>query len=121
MPANRENDVLDALDRVVREQRVHLARLARREGLNPEDALDCVHDAFCTFLRLVLDRELPTTSPSMRISSQASWSIRRETSVAVITSRALTTRSTPLSRATTGHPPRPWSPMPRSASASAAA
>jgi RNA polymerase sigma-70 factor (ECF subfamily) len=59
MPANRENDVLDALDRVVREQRVHLARLARREGLNPEDALDCVHDAFCTFLRLVLDRELP--------------------------------------------------------------
>jgi RNA polymerase sigma-70 factor (ECF subfamily) len=58
MTANREDDVLDALDRVVREQRVNLARLARREGLSPEDALDCVHDAFCTFLQLVLDREL---------------------------------------------------------------
>jgi RNA polymerase sigma-70 factor, ECF subfamily len=53
-------DVLDALDRVVREQRAWLAGLARREGLGPEDALDCVHDAFCTFLKVALAGELPS-------------------------------------------------------------
>jgi RNA polymerase sigma-70 factor (ECF subfamily) len=59
MSTDREEDVLDALDRVVREQRVELARLARREGLSAEDALDCVHDALCTFLQLALRRTLP--------------------------------------------------------------
>jgi RNA polymerase sigma factor (sigma-70 family) len=59
MTANPEEDILDALDRVVREQRSALARMAQREGLGAEDALDCVHDAFCTFLRLALDGELP--------------------------------------------------------------
>jgi RNA polymerase sigma-70 factor (ECF subfamily) len=54
-----EENVLDALDRVVREQRVELARLARRQGLSAEDAVDCVHDAFCTFLQLAVRRELP--------------------------------------------------------------
>jgi hypothetical protein len=43
-----EPDVLGALDRVVRAERVHFVGLARREGLGAEDALDCVHDAFCT-------------------------------------------------------------------------
>jgi RNA polymerase sigma-70 factor (ECF subfamily) len=52
-------DVLGALDRVVREEREELARLARREGLGAEDALDCVHDAFCTFLQLALRGDLP--------------------------------------------------------------
>jgi RNA polymerase sigma-70 factor (ECF subfamily) len=60
MLADHQEDVLDALDRVVREQRAQLARLARREGLGAEDALDCVHDAFCTFLKLALRGELPT-------------------------------------------------------------
>ncbi|MGO9836621.1 MAG: RNA polymerase sigma factor [Polyangiaceae bacterium] len=59
MTADHAEDVLDALDRVVREQRVGLARLARRQGLGAEDALDCVHDAFCTFLQLALRGELP--------------------------------------------------------------
>jgi RNA polymerase sigma-70 factor, ECF subfamily len=59
MAADRDEDVLQALDRVVREQRAELARLARREGLGAEDALDCVHDAFCTFLTLALRDELP--------------------------------------------------------------
>jgi RNA polymerase sigma-70 factor (ECF subfamily) len=59
MTADHREDVLDALDRVVREQREELARLARRQGLGPEDALDCVHDALCTFLRLALRRGLP--------------------------------------------------------------
>lgn len=58
MAADHEGDFLDALDRVVREQRVELARLARREGLGAEDALDCVHDAFCTFLHLAQSGEL---------------------------------------------------------------
>jgi RNA polymerase sigma-70 factor (ECF subfamily) len=47
--AERE-DVLRALARLVREHRTELVGLARREGLGAEDALDCVHDAFCTFL-----------------------------------------------------------------------
>jgi len=57
--SDRREDVLGPLDRVVREQRAELARLARKEGLNAEDALDCVHDAFCTFLQLAQRGELP--------------------------------------------------------------
>jgi RNA polymerase sigma-70 factor (ECF subfamily) len=52
-------DVIDALDRMVRAQRVALTRLARREGLGAEDALDCVHDAFCAFLQIAQRGELP--------------------------------------------------------------
>lgn len=43
---------LDVLERVIRSERGALARLARREGLGAEEAVDCVHDAFCTFLRV---------------------------------------------------------------------
>jgi RNA polymerase sigma-70 factor (ECF subfamily) len=57
--APSEQDVLAALGRIVRDQRVALAGLARREGLGPEDALDCVHDALCTFLQLAVRGELP--------------------------------------------------------------
>ena len=56
---HHEDDVLAALDRVVRQQRAGLVRVARREGLGAEDALDCVHDALCTFLQLSLDGGLP--------------------------------------------------------------
>jgi RNA polymerase sigma-70 factor, ECF subfamily len=52
-------DPLDELERVIRSERVELARVARHEGLGAEDAVDCVHDAFCTFLRLALAGELP--------------------------------------------------------------
>src|SRR5689334_16033528 len=51
-------DVLVALERLVREQRGALAALARKEGLGPEDAFDCVHDACCTFLELALRDKL---------------------------------------------------------------
>jgi RNA polymerase sigma-70 factor (ECF subfamily) len=51
MPA----DILDALGSIAREQRGDLVRLARREGLGAEDALDCVHDAFCTLLEKLPD------------------------------------------------------------------
>jgi RNA polymerase sigma-70 factor (ECF subfamily) len=59
MVDDQEADVLGALERIVREQRAELARLARREGLGAEDALDCVHDAFCTFLGAALRGALP--------------------------------------------------------------
>lgn len=54
-----DEDVLDTLGRVVRAQRADLARLAQREGVSAEDALDCVHDAFTTFLQLALAGDLP--------------------------------------------------------------
>jgi RNA polymerase sigma-70 factor (ECF subfamily) len=57
--AGAAGDVLEALERLVREQRTSLAALARRQGLGAEDALDCVHDAFCTFLQKGLRAELP--------------------------------------------------------------
>jgi RNA polymerase sigma-70 factor (ECF subfamily) len=59
MTSDSREDALDTLDRIVREERAALAGLARREGLGPEDALDCVHDAFCTFLQLGLRGDLP--------------------------------------------------------------
>jgi RNA polymerase sigma-70 factor (ECF subfamily) len=59
MTPDRPEDALDALARLAREHRVELAGLARREGLGAEDALDCVHDAFCAFLQRALDGTLP--------------------------------------------------------------
>jgi RNA polymerase sigma-70 factor, ECF subfamily len=56
--AERE-DVLGVMARLVLEQRAKLVGLARREGLGAEDALDCVHDAFCTFLDRALKSEHP--------------------------------------------------------------
>jgi RNA polymerase sigma-70 factor (ECF subfamily) len=58
MAADPRKDALDTLDRVVRLERARLAGLARREGLSAEDAFDCVHDAFCTFLQLAVRGEL---------------------------------------------------------------
>jgi RNA polymerase sigma-70 factor (ECF subfamily) len=57
-------DVLDQLGRVIHEQRASLTRVARREGLGAEDAVDVVHDAFCTFLRLALGGERIESPPS---------------------------------------------------------
>jgi RNA polymerase sigma-70 factor (ECF subfamily) len=44
--------------RLVHEHRAHLARIARREGLGPEDAFDAVQEAFHTFIRLPRARAL---------------------------------------------------------------
>lgn len=55
-------DPLDALEQLFhdgRGRRAELARVARREGLSAEDAVDCVQDALCTFLRLGNEGEVP--------------------------------------------------------------
>jgi RNA polymerase sigma-70 factor (ECF subfamily) len=36
-----------------------LVRVARREGASPEDAVECVQDALCTFLQVAQKNELP--------------------------------------------------------------
>jgi RNA polymerase sigma-70 factor (ECF subfamily) len=41
----------DDVTRVVRQHRAYLARVARHEGLSPEDAFDTVQEAFCALLR----------------------------------------------------------------------
>jgi RNA polymerase sigma-70 factor (ECF subfamily) len=43
---------LESITRLVHGHRARLAAVARREGLLPEDALDCVQEAFHVFLRL---------------------------------------------------------------------
>jgi DNA-directed RNA polymerase specialized sigma24 family protein len=49
---------LEWATRLVHTHRGRLYRLARREGLRDEDALDCVQDAFHTFLVLPQARQL---------------------------------------------------------------
>jgi RNA polymerase sigma-70 factor (ECF subfamily) len=49
---------LEWATRLVHTHRGRLYRLARREGLREEDALDCVQDAFHTFLLLPQARQL---------------------------------------------------------------
>ncbi len=53
------NDVLEQLSSAVRAERTKLVALARREGLSAEDAVDCVQDAFCTYLREILSGTVP--------------------------------------------------------------
>ncbi|HET8932055.1 MAG TPA: sigma-70 family RNA polymerase sigma factor [Polyangiales bacterium] len=43
-------DAWQALGQLVREQRAALVRVAVREGLRPEEALECVQDALCTWI-----------------------------------------------------------------------
>lgn len=43
-------DAWQALSQLVREQRAALIRVAVREGLRPEEALECVQDALCTWM-----------------------------------------------------------------------
>ncbi len=57
-----EEDVIALLSAVVRKERSALTALARREGLADEDAIDCVQDAFCTFLQRAIARDLPDES-----------------------------------------------------------
>jgi RNA polymerase sigma-70 factor, ECF subfamily len=48
----------DWVTRLVHQHRARLVRLVRRQGLGPEDALDCVQDAFYSFLTLPQARGL---------------------------------------------------------------
>jgi RNA polymerase sigma-70 factor (ECF subfamily) len=43
-------DVLERLSRIVRQERGALVAVARGEGLDPEEAVECVQDALATFL-----------------------------------------------------------------------
>ena len=52
-------DPLSLLSETARAERARLVAVARREGLGAEDAVDCVQDAFCTYLRLVSSGEIP--------------------------------------------------------------
>src|SRR5262245_1357648 len=58
-PLTAPDDVLDALSSIIRADRAELARVARREGLGAEDAVDCVQDALCTFLQIAHRGALP--------------------------------------------------------------
>ncbi|HZS59970.1 MAG TPA: sigma-70 family RNA polymerase sigma factor [Gemmatimonadaceae bacterium] len=53
---------LDWVTRLVHRDRRRLYALARREGLREEDSLDCVQDAFHTFLLLPQARQLVESS-----------------------------------------------------------
>jgi len=53
---------LEWVTRLVHTHRGRLYRLARREGLREEDSLDCVQDAFHTFLLLPQARQLVESS-----------------------------------------------------------
>src|SRR5512132_1678810 len=51
-------EFLEWVTRLVHTHRGRLCRVARREGLRAEDSLDCVQDAFHTFLVLPQARQL---------------------------------------------------------------
>jgi RNA polymerase sigma-70 factor (ECF subfamily) len=53
---------LDRLGALARNERGRLAGIARAEGANAEDAVDCVQEALCTFLDLAKKNELPKNS-----------------------------------------------------------
>ena len=61
----RLDDALDDLGRLIQSERAKLARLARREGLGAEDAIDCVQDGCCTFLRLAQVGEVPADASEL--------------------------------------------------------
>ncbi len=56
--AGKASGLLEWVTRLVHTHRGRLYRLARREGLRDEDSLDCVQDAFHTFLLLPQARQL---------------------------------------------------------------
>lgn len=51
-------DLLALLRRLILVDRTALAAVARREGLGPEDAIDCVQEGLCTLLSMLANREL---------------------------------------------------------------
>jgi RNA polymerase sigma-70 factor (ECF subfamily) len=52
-------DVLGILSDLARNGRADLVRTARREGAGPEDAVEAVQDALCTFLQVAQRKEAP--------------------------------------------------------------
>ena len=62
------DDPLEQLTLVVRTRRRALVAAARDEGVGPEEALECVQDALCTFLRLERQGTLPA-GPEERVAA----------------------------------------------------
>jgi RNA polymerase sigma-70 factor (ECF subfamily) len=60
------SDALEALTELVRTERSALAGAARREGLSPEDAVECVQDALCTLLSQVQRGEIAVDKDAWR-------------------------------------------------------
>jgi RNA polymerase sigma-70 factor, ECF subfamily len=52
-------DAWHALSQLVRDERGSLVRVAVREGLRPEEALECVQDALCAWIAQQRGAELP--------------------------------------------------------------
>ena len=50
MDATFPSSAIDQLGELVRDERAALLAAATREGLNPEEGLECVQDALCTWL-----------------------------------------------------------------------
>jgi RNA polymerase sigma-70 factor, ECF subfamily len=59
------DDPIVMLAELVRTERARLTAIARREGLNAEDAVECAHDVLCHFLQILLRGEAP--------SDRATW------------------------------------------------
>jgi RNA polymerase sigma-70 factor (ECF subfamily) len=58
-PTATEQDPLERLVELVRTQRRALVGVALAEGATPEEAVECVQDALCTFLRVEREGNLP--------------------------------------------------------------
>ena len=54
-----DDEILGRLSHLVRKERAQLAALARRQGVTPEDAVDCVQEALCTWLDAARSGRLP--------------------------------------------------------------
>lgn len=59
------DDTLERLSRVAQAERRRLAAIARKEGLTPEEAVDCIQEALCTLLELLQSGEIdPASDPA---------------------------------------------------------
>lgn len=63
--------ILDLLPRLLAQHRRALAAVARREGLPPEEAIDCVQDGLCTLLQLAQRGEIALAESTMTRSLTA--------------------------------------------------
>jgi RNA polymerase sigma-70 factor (ECF subfamily) len=54
-----DDALLTRISAIARTRRAALAALARAEGCSPEDAVDCVQEAFCTLLGMARRAEAP--------------------------------------------------------------
>lgn len=59
MATTDQDEVLERVSRIAKDERSQLASVARAQGLSPEDAIDCVQDALCTLLSLGRRGKLP--------------------------------------------------------------